>query len=92
MCMICKGLKRNKFSPEDAKDKLEEFVDLELIDEEHQELVEGLISELEEEEYYWITAKKSMRKYEDTEEQDGLEEDYEEVYESYEDDDSIVED
>lgn len=62
MCMICKGLERGKFSPEDARDKLEEFVDLDLLDEDHQEEVEMLISEIEEDEYYWSTAKKDARR------------------------------
>jgi len=62
MCMICKGLERGKFTPEDARDKLEEFVDLDLLDEDHQEEVEMLIAEVEEEEYYWSTAKKDARR------------------------------
>jgi len=68
MCMICKGLERGKFTPEEAREKLEEFVDLELLDEDHQEEVESLIAETEEEEYYWATAQKNARKT--------LEEDY----------------
>lgn len=70
MCMICKGLERGKFSPEEAREKLEEFVDLDLLDEEHQEKVESLISEMLEEEYYWESAKKNTRKYEDYDEND----------------------
>ena len=65
MCMICKGLEKGKFSPEDAREKLEEFVDLDLLDEDHQEEVESLIAEAEEEEFYWASAKKDVRKYED---------------------------
>jgi len=80
MCMICKGLKRNKFSPEEAKEKLEEFVDLELLDEDHQEEVEALIAEAEDEEYYWASAQKNMRRYEeyeeDEEEGSSVEEEY----------------
>jgi hypothetical protein len=80
--MICKGLERGKFSPEEAREKLEEFVDLDLLDEEHQELVESLISEMLEEEYYWESAKKNTRKYEDYDENDEyLNED--EYYEDY---------
>lgn len=58
MCMICKGLERGKFSPEEAKIKLDEFVDLDLLDEDHQEEVESLIAEAEDEEYYWSNAQK----------------------------------
>lgn len=74
MCMICKGLERGKFNPDQAREKLEEFVDLELLDEDHQEIVESLIAELEEEEYYWDTAKKNTRKYEDYDEEDEVDE------------------
>ena len=65
MCMICKGMEKKKFTPEEARDKLEEFVDLDLLDEEHQEVVESLIAEAEEEEYYWASAKKDLRHIED---------------------------
>lgn len=61
MCMICKGLERGKFTPEEAAEKLEEFVDLDLLDEDHQEKVEALISEMEEEEYYWSNATRDAR-------------------------------
>lgn len=74
MCMICKGLEKGKFAPETAREKLEEFVDLDLLDEDHQEEVENLISELEEEEYYWHSAKKNTRKYEDYDDYDSVEE------------------
>jgi len=56
--MICSGLKNNKLSIKDAIKKYEEFLDLDLIDEEHQEEVEELLAQLEEDEYYWDTAKK----------------------------------
>lgn len=74
MCMICKGLEKGKFSPEDAREKLEEFVDLELLDEDHQEEVESLISEAEEEEFYWASAQRDVRKYEDYDEDEFLDE------------------
>lgn len=88
MCMICKGLERGKFTPEEAKDKLEEFVDLDLLDEDHQEKVESLIAELEEEEYYWSNATRDARRdydndvdyyddYEDLDDEE-LDEEYEE--------------
>ena len=66
MCMICKGLEKGKFSPEEAMEKLEEFVDLDLVDEDHQEEVESLIAEAQDEEYYWSTAKKeAVKDYDD---------------------------
>lgn len=80
MCMICKGLEKGKFSPEDAREKLEEFVDLDLLDEDHQEEVESLISEAEEEEFYWASAKKDVRKYEDYDDEEYSEEEYEDDY------------
>lgn len=90
MCMICKGLSRNKFTPEEAREKLEEFVDLDLLDEDHQEVVESLIAEAEDEEYYWSSAKRNTRKLEDYDDEDSLEEDeygdgyYEEPYDEEE--------
>lgn len=78
--MICKGLERGKLSPETAREKLEEFVDLDLLDEDHQEIVENLIAEAEEEEYYWASAKQNVRKYEDYDDEDGFEEDQVEDY------------
>jgi hypothetical protein len=85
MCMICKGLEKGKFSPEDAREKLEEFVDLDLLDEDHQEEVESLIAEAEEEEFYWASAKKDVRKYEDYDDEYVDEEEYADDY-SYPDD------
>lgn len=83
MCMICSGLKKNKLSLQDAIKKYEEFLDLDLIDEEHQEEVEELISEREEEEYHWSSAKKdyfrSKEDYVDRDyDEDILIEDYDE--------------
>jgi len=79
MCMICKGLERNKFSPEEAMEKLEEFVDLDLIDEDHQEEVESLIAEAQDEQYYWATAKKeAVKDYDDEYDYYNAEEEYEE--------------
>lgn len=80
MCMICKGLEKGKFSPDDAREKLEEFVDLDLLDEDHQEEVESLIAEAEEEEFYWASAKKDVRKYEDYDDEEYSEEEYEDDY------------
>lgn len=79
MCMICKGLQKGKFSPEEAMQKLEEFVDLDLIDEDHQEELESLIAEAQDEEYYWSSAKKdATREYDDQYDYYNAEEDYEE--------------
>ena len=80
MCMICKGLTRNKFTPEEAREKLEEFVDLELLDEDHQEIVESLIAEAEEEEYYWASAKRNARKLEDYDDEEIIEDEYVEEF------------
>jgi len=64
--MICNGLKRNKLTVKEAQEKYEEFLDLDLIDEDHQEEVEELIAEHEESEFYWSSAQKDyMRGKED---------------------------
>jgi len=90
MCVICKGLKKGTLNLEDARDKYEEFVDLDLIDEDHMEIVETLLAEKEEEENYWSSAKKDyLRGREDYEDTEESEEDlYEEVNcdDEYEDD------
>ena len=79
MCMICKGLEKGKFSPEEAMQKLEEFVDLDLIDEDHQEILESLIAEAQDEEYYWASAKKDAAKdYDEEFDYYNVEEEYEE--------------
>jgi molybdopterin converting factor small subunit len=62
--MICRGLKNNKLSLQEAIDKYEEFLDLDLLDEDHQEIVEELIAEAEEEEYYWSSAKRDVMRME----------------------------
>ena len=82
MCMICKGLERGKFTPEQARDKLDEFVDLELLDEDHQEIVESLIAEQEEEDFYWDSAVRDTRKYEDYDDEEFVEEEYAEDFQS----------
>lgn len=75
MCMICRGLKNNKLSIEEAIEKYEEFIELELLDEDHQEKVESLIAEAEEEAYYWSSAKKDyLIQQDDFDEDDLLEE------------------
>jgi hypothetical protein len=90
--MICKGLEKGKFSPEDAREKLEEFVDLDLLDEDHQEEVESLIAEAEEEEFYWASAKKDVRKYEDYDDEYVDEEEYADDYSYPEDEEEPIED
>ncbi len=92
MCMICKGLEKGKFTPEDAREKLEEFVDLDLLDEDHQEEVESLIAEAEEEEFYWASAKKDVRKYEDYDDEYVDEEEYADDYSYPEDEEEPIED
>lgn len=80
MCMICSGLKNNKLSIEQAKDKYEEFLELDLIDEDHQEEIESLLSEAENDQFYWSSAKKDyLRSRQDYEEEiEDLFDDYEE--------------
>ena len=75
MCMVCRGLKNNKLSLEEAIEKYEEFIELDLLDEDHQEKVESLIAEAEEEAYYWSSAKKDyLIQQDDFNENDLLEE------------------
>lgn len=56
MCLICRGLKNNKLSVEEAREKYEDMLDL--IDEDHQEVIEDLLAEFEEDENYWNKATK----------------------------------
>jgi len=58
MCVICRGLKNHKMSLEEAEEKYQEFLELDLLDEEHQEKVEELIAEVYDENAYWDFAKK----------------------------------
>ena len=92
MCVICKGLSKGSLSLEDAREKYEEFVDLDLIDEDHMEEVETLIAEKEEEENYWSSAKKDyLQRREDyvdePDEEDIEDESYEDDYLDEEDED-----
>ncbi len=89
--MICKGLEKGKFSPEDAMQKLEEFVDLDLISEDHQEIVESLIAEAQDEEYYWTAAKKDARRDYDEEEYYDPDDYYEDEEELPEEDEEPLE-
>jgi len=58
MCVICKGLKNKKMSIQEAEEKYEEFIELDVLDEDHQEVVEELIAMTQDEIDYWDLAKK----------------------------------
>lgn len=87
MCMICKGLKNNKLSVEEAREKYEEMIDL--IDEDHQEHIENLLAEAEEELNYWDVTSKLVREefYDEDDLDDAIEDQLTEIDESYEDSD-----
>ena len=55
MCLICRGLKKGKLSVDEAREKYEDMLDL--IDEDHQEVIEDLLAEYEEDANYWRSAK-----------------------------------
>ena len=75
--MICSGLKKGKFSYQEAVKKYEEFLDLDILDEDHQEEVEALLAEVEGDEYYWKSAKQDYyRSKEDYEDEGDYDEDY----------------
>ena len=61
-----------------------------MLDEDHQEEVESLIAEAEEEEFYWASAKKDVRKYEDYDDEDYVDE--EEYQEDFPDEEPFEED
>jgi len=67
MCLICRGLKNHKMSVEEAEERYQEFLELDLLDEDHQEKVEELIAEAADELAYWDLAKKDVLRgsYED---------------------------
>ena len=87
MCMICKGLKNNKLSVEEAREKYEEMIDL--IDEDHQEHIENLLAEAEEELNYWDTSSKLTREeyYDQDDLDDAIEDQLTEIDESSENSD-----
>jgi hypothetical protein len=58
--MICRGLKNNKITVEQAEEKYQEFLELDLLDEDHQEVVEELIAEALDDLAYWDLAKKDL--------------------------------
>jgi len=60
MCMICRGLKNHKMTIEEAEEKYQEFLELDLLDEDHQEKVEELIAEAADELTYWDLAKRDV--------------------------------
>lgn len=74
MCMICSGIKNNKLTLDQAREKYEEFIELDLIDEEHQEEIEMLLAEAESDEFYWNSAKKDYLRSRNDYEDDGEEE------------------
>lgn len=84
MCLICRGLKKGKLSLEEAREKYEDMLDL--IDEDHQEVIEDLLAEYEEEQNYWINAKREYyrRDNDDYDEEDALDEAL--IDDEYEDD------
>lgn len=53
MCLICRGLINNKLTVEQAQEKYQEFLDLDLLDEDHQEAIECLIADAFEERSLW---------------------------------------
>lgn len=61
--MICRGLKKGKLSVEEAREKYEDMLDL--IDEDHQEVIEDLLAEHEEEANYWSSATKDFYRKDD---------------------------
>lgn len=60
MCLICRGLKNHKMSVEEAEERYQEFLELDLLDEEHQEKIEELIAEAADEIAYWDLAKRDV--------------------------------
>ena len=84
MCLICRGLKKGKLSLEEAREKYEDMLDL--IDEEHQEAIEDLLAEYEEEQNYWNSAKRDYyrRDNDDYDEEEALDEAL--IDDEYEDD------
>ncbi len=82
MCLICRGLKKGKLSVDEAREKYEDMLDL--IDEDHQEVIEDLIAEREEEENYWRSATRDYFRRnsdDDIDEEEALDEAYNEDYE-----------
>lgn len=72
MCLICRGLKKGKLSIEEAREKYEDMLDL--IDEDHQEVIEDLLAEYEEEANYWNSARRDyLRRDEDEIDEEALE-------------------
>ena len=84
MCMLCKAIDHGKISLEEAREKYEEMLDL--IDEDHQEVIEAKIAEAEEESNYWDMSKKLIREnyYEDDDDDNPIEDELNE-FESFDD-------
>ena len=91
MCMICRGLKNHKMDLAEAEEKYQEFLDLELLDEEHQEKIEELLAEAADEVAYWDLAKKDI--YRSTFEDDEVDEEdilSDDVDDRYAEEDSVI--
>lgn len=72
--ILKKGLESGKYDVDEAREKYEDMMDL--LDEDEQEKIEDLISEYEENKFYWNEAKKDYyRKDEDILDEDLPEED-----------------
>lgn len=71
--ILKKGLESGKYEVQQAREKYEDMMDL--LDEEEQEKIEDLLSEFEEDQFYWNQAKKDYyRKDDDLPDEDDLEE------------------
>jgi hypothetical protein len=82
--MLCKAIDHGKISLEEIREKYEEMVDL--IDEDHQEIIEAKIAEAEEEMNYWDMSSKLLREnyYEEDDEDNPIEDELSE-YEDFDD-------
>jgi polyhydroxyalkanoate synthesis regulator phasin len=82
--MLCKAIDHGKISFEEAREKYEEMLDL--IDEDHQEVIEAKIAEAEEELNYWDMSKKLVREdyYEEDDDDNPIEDELSE-FESFDD-------
>ena len=83
MCTICRSLQRNKISIQEAREKYEEMMDL--IDEDHQEEIENVLAEAEEELMYWKDSTKFLNEnyYEQDDEDHPIEDQLEEYDEDH---------
>lgn len=87
MCMICRGLQTGKLSVKEATEKYEDMLDL--IDEDHQEEIEELLAEQQDEQDYWDDATRDYFKMENDDymdEEEAIEESLTEVFDDEESD------